>query len=472
MKNLLMMVLLFISLSVSAFSFAQEGACPNIVEGAIDSLAQYCEGTGRDQVCYGHNAVTAAAQPDASDFSFESVGDITQLAAVASMRLTPMDTSVGHWGVVLMRAQANIPDTVPGQNVTFILFGDTEIRNAAQSVAEQEPTILTAFTNVAANVRVSPGTGSPILTSLPINTQVTVNGRNPANDWLRILLPDNSEQEGWISRSLLNVDGDANLLYAVQPGQPQYGPMQAFSLHTGVGAPQCDDAPIDGMLIQTPAGVGEISLVINEVVVEFGSTIFLTAHEGSEMTIAPVEGKARVSADGSTRTTVAGAQITIPLNDDLTPAAEPNLPTAYDETEFGGLPLSLLERSIEIEDALSEDNVARLVKHQDLFAAVEFEDIDDVYEFLENEPLEFGDSDDDLQAIARFLQDDLGYDDFDDELESYFEDELESEIELESESSGDESRGSEVEPTEMPEPTERPEPTEVPEPTEPPESGD
>jgi len=58
MKNLLMSVLLLTLLSVSAPGYAQE-TCPGLVESAINSMAQFCEGTGRNQVCYGHNAVTA-----------------------------------------------------------------------------------------------------------------------------------------------------------------------------------------------------------------------------------------------------------------------------------------------------------------------------------------------------------------------------------------------------------------------------
>jgi hypothetical protein len=48
-----------------------------------------------------------------------------------------MDEANNTWGVVLMQLQADIPDTLPGQNVTFILYGDVAIQNAASD--DQNP---------------------------------------------------------------------------------------------------------------------------------------------------------------------------------------------------------------------------------------------------------------------------------------------------------------------------------------------
>ena len=33
------------------------------------------------------------------------------------------------WGIAVLKAQANLPDALPGQNVTFLLFGDTTVDN-------------------------------------------------------------------------------------------------------------------------------------------------------------------------------------------------------------------------------------------------------------------------------------------------------------------------------------------------------
>lgn len=110
---------------------AQSSTCPDIVEAAMNAVDELCADTGRNQACYGNVQLSAEPQSGASDFRFESVGDIADLSELSILELSPMDTDAGVWGVALMQVQADIPDTLPGQNVTFILFGDVTIENAA-----------------------------------------------------------------------------------------------------------------------------------------------------------------------------------------------------------------------------------------------------------------------------------------------------------------------------------------------------
>ena len=51
--------------------------------------------------------------------------------------MSELNEDAGVWGVAVMSLQADIPNTLPGQNVTFILFGDVMIENAASD--EQTP---------------------------------------------------------------------------------------------------------------------------------------------------------------------------------------------------------------------------------------------------------------------------------------------------------------------------------------------
>lgn len=126
----------FIVLAVGLFFAApalimgQGSGCPAIVETALSAIDLFCEGTGRNQACYGNVSLDAVPQPGAGGLMFEQVGDIINLADLQSLRVAPMDEDAGIWGVALLRLQANIPDTLPGQNVTFLLFGDVEITSA------------------------------------------------------------------------------------------------------------------------------------------------------------------------------------------------------------------------------------------------------------------------------------------------------------------------------------------------------
>jgi hypothetical protein len=108
---------------------AQANLCPAIVETALAELDTTCQGINRNQACYGHINIEALAQDNSSDFSFSQVGDLVDLNKLHSMRLSPLDTTAGVWGVALMRVQANLPDTLPGQNITMLVFGDSEVVN-------------------------------------------------------------------------------------------------------------------------------------------------------------------------------------------------------------------------------------------------------------------------------------------------------------------------------------------------------
>jgi hypothetical protein len=44
---------------------------------------------------------------------------------------SPLDMINDLWGVAVLKLQANMPGTVPGQNVTFLVFGDTSIENTS-----------------------------------------------------------------------------------------------------------------------------------------------------------------------------------------------------------------------------------------------------------------------------------------------------------------------------------------------------
>ncbi|MEO8611383.1 MAG: hypothetical protein ABI690_26030 [Chloroflexota bacterium] len=104
--------------------------CPAIVQTALDAADTLCQNTGRNQACYGNIDITAQPQVDAHNFRFQVVGDTVNVSDVESLHLSPMNQQTGAWGVALLRLQANLPDTLPGQNVTFLLFGDVEIDNA------------------------------------------------------------------------------------------------------------------------------------------------------------------------------------------------------------------------------------------------------------------------------------------------------------------------------------------------------
>jgi hypothetical protein len=263
MRLFRVIVLALTVLSVSVLA-AQGGSCPALIEEALTTVQDACAEIGRNQACYGNIALEAIPRDEAPAFTFEQQGDLVNIADLQRLQLSSLDEVLGQWGIALMKLQANLPDALPGQNVTVLLFGDVEMTNAVEA------------------------------------------------------------------------DDDS------------LTPMQAFTLRTGLGSAACEDAPADGILIQTPAGAGAVNLRANGVDIELGSTAYLTAQAGQFMTVSVMDGQGTVTADGVTVDVPAGMQTSIPLDDDLNADGEPSDPVPYDAAPLELLPIEVLPEAITI----------------------------------------------------------------------------------------------------------------------------
>ncbi len=340
----------------STITVAQDDStCPILVQTAIDSVTTLCSGTGRNQVCYGNVQVTAAFSDASTNIAFSEPGDIANLVDIEAIQLSGMDIDANEWGVAMMQVQANLPDTLPGQNVTFVLFGDVEI----ETVPAPPELLATVSASGAINVRSGPGTTYGVVDAIASGTALIANGRNDSADWLRVTLPE-TDDSGWIAASLLRPDGDTADLQIVEPDTPIYAPMQAFYLRSGVGDSRCVEAPGSGLLIQTPQGAGEIQFSINEVQIRMGSTVFFQAEAGNQMSIYVLEGQARVAAFDVSRTVPAGASVSIPLDESAAASGPPGDVEPYDTDAIQAMPVVLLPDMIEAASPLSEADIAAL----------------------------------------------------------------------------------------------------------------
>jgi hypothetical protein len=351
-----MLLPLFITLFLTpALILAQSDLCPEIVQAALSQTDENCQGTNRNQACYGNISLEVEPQDGIPDFSFSQPGDLADLAGIQTLTLNPLSEAENTWGIALMRIQANLPDTLPGQNVTFLLFGDVAIQNAVESNAE--PIIFEVTADGDINVRSGPTTNDSVVSSLANGDTVTANGRNPESDWLRVELANG--EPGWIFAELVTTEGDISTLDIVDPLAlvGPLNPMQAFYFQSGIGDAPCEQAPDSGILIQTPEGAAEINLVVDEVNIQLGSTIYLQAQPGGDMTVQTIEGLARVSAFGVTQTGLAGTIISVPIDNNLAASGPPNPPQSYNDAALQALPIQLLEREIVIAPPLPEDKL-------------------------------------------------------------------------------------------------------------------
>lgn len=355
MKYAHLSVLLLVLLCFSSV-MAQDETCSALVQQAISAVENACADTGRNQACYGNISLIATPREGAQNFIFEQQGDLVNVADLQTLRLQSLDPAENIWGIALMKLQANLPDTLPGQNVTFLMFGDVEIQNAVEPSPELATMEITSGGGI--NVRGGPSTNHPVIGSLTRGETVVANGRNEDGSWLRIQVPD-SDALGWVFAELVTTEGDADTLSVVDAADTTvpFTPMQAFYFSTGVGETDCAEAPGDGILIQTPEGAGKITLRANDVDIQLASTAYLQAQPGETMTVSVVEGQAQVSAAGTTVTVPAGAKVDIPIDEDLKAAGEPSDPVPYDDAALASLPVNILPEEIAVAPAAEDDEI-------------------------------------------------------------------------------------------------------------------
>ncbi len=107
----------------------QADTCRSILTRALQTLNDKCDNVTRNSACYGNDSVKA--ELNSSNVRFNVTGDRAPIQAIKSIQTFPLDPEHGTWGLSLLKLQANLPDTMPGQNVTFLVYGDTSVQNAS-----------------------------------------------------------------------------------------------------------------------------------------------------------------------------------------------------------------------------------------------------------------------------------------------------------------------------------------------------
>lgn len=113
----------------------QQTTCEDLVTLATTTVGFACESIGRNQACYGNQLVDIEFNEGLGEgLVFNRSGDVVDLLSIRNLSTSPLNVSTGEWGVAIIKAQANLPDTLPGQNVTFLLFGDATLENATSDM--------------------------------------------------------------------------------------------------------------------------------------------------------------------------------------------------------------------------------------------------------------------------------------------------------------------------------------------------
>jgi len=267
---------------VLGVSVLAQDACPAIVFDALETVEDSCDDLERNSACYGSNNVQASFYQEVEDDYFTVPGDLTFLEDVETISTAPLDIENELWGVAVLQVQANIPNTLPGQNVVFVLLGDASLVDDVSADVERpviDPIDVTVSAN--SNVRSGPSLRNNVITTFRDARAVQADGISDGGDWVRIIF---DERPGWIFADLVTGDiADLPVVEGVIGGQ-----MQAFHLSTGLGNLDCIQAP-DAILVQGIEDF-EIEFVVNGANVRIGSTAILELLSPEVMQISMIDG--------------------------------------------------------------------------------------------------------------------------------------------------------------------------------------
>ncbi len=264
--------------------------CPQFVKKALADVGNNCSTLTRNNACYGFNRLDVTFAQAVADNFFSKPSDRANLKDLETISTAGLDTALNQWGVAVMSVQANIPGSLPGQAVRFILFGDVKVENAVkpEDAFQSAEKPIEAVTLVGANIRSSPTTNANVVGSVPVGAKLAADALSADKKWLRVAF--NNIAPGWISLDVVQASDAVNKLPVVT--KVSKTPMQAFYFTTGVGDPKCNASP-SLLVVQGPEKVA-VDITANGADIRIGSTIVLKKTAQNQMQIIVVSGSAKI----------------------------------------------------------------------------------------------------------------------------------------------------------------------------------
>lgn len=353
--RLLLLVILVVSglaQTIQVQAQDDEEKCAEIVLLALDLTQQLCSSTNRNEACYGNTVLQVELLPGFEEVEFEAPGDRVDLIGVRNLRVSAMDLQSGVWGVALMQVEA--ANAQESAEVTILLFGNVDMENAFP--------LLPVIALEDAPIYALPDSQSGQIAELATGDTLIANARLEEGAWVRVSIPqEDTILTGWLQSQQINSPEDLTLLRPLSADSldetglveeggllPEYGSMQAVYFQSGDEDSLCPQAPDSGILIQTPEGVAEVNILVNEVDISLTGTAYLEAQPDNSMTVNVLEGSAQIEAFGDFSTAVAGTSVTIPIDENLAASDVPSAPEPYQVEEVQSLPIALLDRPVEI----------------------------------------------------------------------------------------------------------------------------
>jgi hypothetical protein len=222
---------------------AQNLDCPELVKKALTAVANVCATVGRNEACYGNDRLQAElVKQDA----FTKPADRVPVGDIRTIRTFGLDEKAGTWGIVVMNVLANLPGTLPGQGIKFILYGDVALKNVSgQGTPEVGPMQAFYFTTNPFKPGCKQAPADSLVIQSPKGYRVTLNANGMDLDvGSSVVL---SAQRGK-RMTMTTLQGK---VYATYKGKKQVIP-QGFEASVGLGGEDGltpDDAPDTAYLL-------------------------------------------------------------------------------------------------------------------------------------------------------------------------------------------------------------------------------
>lgn len=281
---IVMLVLLFFTTQTVADEL---DSCPVIVNQALASLDETCQALDRNSACYGSSYVAASFVSATDVTAFTAPADRVELKKLRSIQTSGLDEASGRWGLAMLNVQANIPNTLPGQGVIFVLMGDASIENQVASATEVTE-LVSITTSAAANIRSQPNKRASVVRSVPAGTVLQADVLSPNGKWVRVVIDG---LPAWMHNTTVK-DFD-QLAHLPRPEATSMSPMQAFQFTGGIGENQCQQAQ-GSLLIQGPNNM-IVDIEVNGAKISIGSTIVLNKTPNNELQVAVLSGVVNVA---------------------------------------------------------------------------------------------------------------------------------------------------------------------------------
>jgi hypothetical protein len=175
----LLLLLVTILLAGGIPSQAQTGGtCPPAITAAVASIGAACNNLDRNSACYGNFNVQATFSQPVDASIFDQPSDRAPLDLFQSIRTAPFATSGAEWGVAVLNLQADIPNALPGQVVTIMLLGDTQMQNVADPNAQTPMQAFTFSTGIAPSCAQIPPSSLVVQGPRGLVVDLSINGAN------------------------------------------------------------------------------------------------------------------------------------------------------------------------------------------------------------------------------------------------------------------------------------------------------